>query len=99
MFIAGIILVILGLIFFLQNAGFIPYDTWNNIWPIMVVLIGVGLMFARRGYYRMDNWDRGVEDGWSRRAGHRMGGTESRAYGHDSNESKEQMHDRMEEEM
>jgi len=106
MIIAGLVLVVLGLVFFMQNTGFIPYDTWNNIWPILVVLIGLALMFTRRGYYGMKGWGRIGEGkmegwkGWSGKEDHGMGSTESRAYGHEKGDGdKEQMHDKREDEM
>ena len=105
MYISGIVLIVLGLVFFLQNAGFIPYDTWNNIWPILLVLVGLGLMFSRRGRWQMKgmkDWkkmDAAVE-GWDGREDRSMGSTESRAYGHEPEEkNRERMHDKREDEM
>jgi len=98
MFITGIVLVVLGLVFFLQNTGFIPFDTWNNIWPVLLVLLGLGLMFTRRGYYGMKEGGWSGDMGWRKREDKIMGGTESRAYGHGKDEKKEGMHDNMDEE-
>ena len=102
MIIAGLVLIVLGLVFFLQNTGFIPYDTWNNVWPTLLVLIGIALMFTRRGYYGMRGWGR-MGNGrmeWKGKEDRGMGGMESRVYGHEKgDEGKERMHDKREDEM
>jgi len=38
----GLILVALGIIFLLQNLNIITGRAWEIIWPIIVILIGVG---------------------------------------------------------
>ena len=86
MFIAGVVLVVLGLVFFLQNTGFIPFDTWNNIWPILLILVGLVMTFSRRSGYGLRSWGRGEDErgmNWSTRDDREMGEVESRAYGHE----------------
>ena len=43
----GIILLILGLIFLLQNFGFNDYINFGRLWPIFLVLVGLLLLFRR----------------------------------------------------
>lgn len=49
----GIILVLIGVIFLLQNLEVISGGAWKIIWPIVVILIGVGFIVNR--------WKRGRE--------------------------------------
>jgi hypothetical protein len=94
MYIVGVILVILGIVFFLQNTGFIPYDTWNNIWPILLLIVGLWFMFSRRGR----RFGESMGFGRMGREDRSMGSQESRAYGHET-EKEERMHDKREDEM
>ena len=46
-----LILIFLGAVFFLQNAGYLPPNFWLNLWrlwPIVLVLVGIELLFANR---------------------------------------------------
>ncbi len=44
----GVILVAIGIIFLLQNLNIITGDAWKIIWPIVVILIGIGFVLGRR---------------------------------------------------
>ncbi|MFA4880295.1 MAG: DUF5668 domain-containing protein [Candidatus Doudnabacteria bacterium] len=44
----GVILVAIGVIFLLQNLDIITGNAWKIIWPIVVILIGIGFIFSRR---------------------------------------------------
>ncbi len=46
---AGIILVVLGLLFFAQQAGFFRIP-WNQFWPLILVAIGVALLLRRTSW-------------------------------------------------
>lgn len=99
MIIAGVVLVVLGLVFFLQNTGIIPYDTWSNIWPILIVLIGLVLILSRRGWYGMKDWRRMDDGEWINREERGVGGMESRAYGHEpERKNRGRVHDEREDE-
>lgn len=46
-----LILIFLGAVFLLQNAGVLPSNFWLNLWrlwPIILVLVGIELLFANR---------------------------------------------------
>ncbi len=46
---AGVILVVLGLLFFAQQSGFFRVQ-WDMFWPLILVAIGVALLFRRSGW-------------------------------------------------
>jgi len=57
--IAGLVLIVLGLFFFATTQGMIPWNwlnvDWNVIWPVLMVLIGAGIFvqaFSRVGQPR-----------------------------------------------
>lgn len=41
----GLIIVLIGVIFLLQNLGVITGDAWNYIWPAIIILIGLSMLF------------------------------------------------------
>ena len=41
--VAGIILIVLGLVFFVATQGMFNFD-WGNIWPIFPMLVGAGII-------------------------------------------------------
>ena len=43
----GGILVVVGLVFLLQNVGWLWWMRWGLAWPVLLILIGIGLL-ARR---------------------------------------------------
>lgn len=45
----GIIVIIIGLTFLLQSLGLITADTWQIIWPCLVIVIGLGIINKERG--------------------------------------------------
>lgn len=40
----GLILIVIGLVFFAQALGYIQGDTINILWPLLVVVLGIGLL-------------------------------------------------------
>ena len=51
----GVILVAIGIIFLLQNLNIITGDAWKIIWPIVVILIGIGFILSRQRRLRDQN--------------------------------------------
>jgi hypothetical protein len=47
----GLFLVVLGVVFFLNNYGLLPWGFWVNIvdlWPLLLIVAGIALFFSRR---------------------------------------------------
>lgn len=42
---AGLILILLGIVFFLKNIGVIGAQVWSVFWPLALVIIGAYLIF------------------------------------------------------
>lgn len=49
----GLIIVLIGVVFLLQNLGVITGDAWNYIWPVIIILIGLSMLFKpwRRKFF------------------------------------------------
>lgn len=45
----GIAIIIIGLVFLLQNMGFISTSAWQIIWPALIIMLGVSVMMKRNG--------------------------------------------------
>ncbi len=56
---AGILFVVLGAVLLLKNLGFITVAVWDIIWPIAIVLFGLGIM-TRGGRHHLG----GMCGGW-----------------------------------
>jgi hypothetical protein len=41
----GISIVAIGVIFLLQNLGLISINAWQIIWPILIVILGLSMMY------------------------------------------------------
>jgi hypothetical protein len=62
----GIIILVIGLAFLLQNLGLITGNFWNILWPLILIAIGLSLLFRRRywwGDWRHRGWPR-HDDHW-----------------------------------
>jgi len=50
--IAGLTFIVLGVVFLLANFGVLKWLTWNNLWPLLLIIVGilllVGLVRRRR---------------------------------------------------
>ncbi|MCO5387950.1 MAG: DUF5668 domain-containing protein [Desulfosporosinus sp.] len=47
----GLLLITMGIIFFLLNYGFLSWNLWAHVldlWPLILILAGIGLLFNRR---------------------------------------------------
>lgn len=43
----GVLLVGIGIIFLLQNTGYLPGDVWGKIWPLIVITVGLAFVIDR----------------------------------------------------
>ncbi|MFA5012952.1 MAG: DUF5668 domain-containing protein [Candidatus Paceibacterota bacterium] len=41
----GIAIVIIGVVILMQNLGIITYNAWQIIWPALIILLGLSLIF------------------------------------------------------
>lgn len=44
----GIILIVIGLVALMKNLGFITASTWEVLWPILVIALGLSFVSKRR---------------------------------------------------
>lgn len=44
----GAALVVIGLVFLLKNLGLMPNIAWDVIWPIVLIVLGLTLIFKKR---------------------------------------------------
>ncbi len=45
--IAPVVLILLGVIFLLQKLNIIPDASWDMIWPILLIVVGLSMMYKR----------------------------------------------------
>ena len=43
----GLVLVIVGLIFLLEQTGIITGSVWNYVWPCIVIALGLSMILGR----------------------------------------------------
>lgn len=57
--VSGIILIIIGIGFLLQNLGYISGSVWNIIWPIILIVLGLNLIFRQKriGFFWEEKFD------------------------------------------
>lgn len=44
----GIIILLIGVAFLLQNLGIITANFWQILWPLFIILIGLSIIFRRK---------------------------------------------------
>lgn len=44
----SLILIVTGIVFLLKNLGYISGTAWSIIWPVILIVIGLGLILKRR---------------------------------------------------
>ena len=48
-----LVLITLGVLFLLQNLGYLPWAFWSvawRFWPVILILVGIQLFFGRRAW-------------------------------------------------
>ena len=62
--IAGIVLIIIGLIALAIKMGLLPGTIWGNLWPVLLIIIGLSFLLRRRrhGSWCCGPWRSGPED-------------------------------------
>lgn len=45
----GFGLVLVGILLLLNNLGIIQGDTWDYIWPAIIILLGLSILLRRKG--------------------------------------------------
>jgi ABC-type nickel/cobalt efflux system permease component RcnA len=62
----GLMLILLGVVFLLNNLGLITGNVWNIIWPSIIILIGLWFLiripFRRRHWRHWRDWDHKFEE-------------------------------------
>jgi hypothetical protein len=43
----GLLLVILGALFLLRNFGILNASIWGILWPLVIILLGLSMMFKK----------------------------------------------------
>lgn len=43
----GILVLVIGAVFLLQNLGLVAQNAWSIIWPILLIAIGLYMMIQR----------------------------------------------------
>ena len=57
---AGIVLIIVGIIFLLRNLGILTGDVWGTFWPLIVIALGLSLL-TKRGRTQWKHIDKDKE--------------------------------------
>lgn len=55
----GVILILLGIFWMLENLGVITWSLWdgiNDLWPLVFVIIGVNIIFKKNAFVPMITW-------------------------------------------
>lgn len=45
----ALILIIIGIVFLLQNLGVISEGAWSVIWPAILIVIGIAILLKKKG--------------------------------------------------
>jgi len=48
----GLLLIVLGVLFLLRNLGVIAGNFWNVLWPLVIVVFGISMLFGRKKHHR-----------------------------------------------
>ena len=44
----GLLVLVVGVVFLLQNLGYISGSVWNIVWPAIIIVVGLSMIFRGR---------------------------------------------------
>lgn len=44
----GLLVSVVGVVFLLQNLGYIGGNAWNIIWPAIIIVVGLSMIFRSK---------------------------------------------------
>lgn len=51
----GVTLVVVGVIFMLDNFGFLSHQAWDIIWPMLIIIIGIYLILKKPASVKVED--------------------------------------------
>lgn len=54
----GIAIIVIGIVFLLQNMGLISVSVWQVIWPLLIILLGVSMITKGSGCCGWGRWQK-----------------------------------------
>ena len=45
---SGVVTIVVGIIFLLNNFGFIHWNAWGKLWPLFVIIAGIFMLLRPR---------------------------------------------------
>lgn len=53
----GLVLIVIGLVFFAQALGFLPVESAKILWPLLLIVVGLSMISHRFFGHRCDDTD------------------------------------------
>jgi len=78
----GIMVLLVGLMFLLQNLGVIQGSVWAVFWPVLLIVFGLGIMASRKRHC----WFCGGHHGRNKEEWHKFGDEMREKFGHHHHE-------------
>jgi uncharacterized membrane protein len=41
------VLIVVGVVFLLQNLGYVTGEVWNIVWPAFIILLGISILLKK----------------------------------------------------
>lgn len=57
---AGLVILIIGVLFLLENLGVITSGVWSIFWPLLLIAIGLWLIFKRKHWMHWQKYGEGM---------------------------------------
>lgn len=48
----GLVLIVLGVLFLLKNLGVLAGNFWDVLWPLVIVVVGISMLFGRKKHHK-----------------------------------------------